>query len=274
MALSDSELERYARHIILRELGGAGQKKLLAARVLVVGAGGLGSPAALYLAAAGVGTIGIVDDDTVALSNLQRQILFATADIGRPKVEAAKDRLHALNPGIRIETHKMRLTAENAEALIASYDLVADGCDNFATRFAVNDACYRLRIPLISAAVGRFDGQLATFRAYERPDLPCYRCFLPEEPPAGTVPDCAEGGIVGALTGVIGTLQAMEVIKELTGLGETLAGRLLLYDALATRIRTVKLPADPHCLLCSTEARAKAAPTPNRKLPPSRLRGR
>lgn len=250
MALSDDQLERYARHIILKEIGGAGQSKLLAAKVLIIGAGGLGSPVALYLAAAGVGTIGLIDDDTVALSNLQRQILFDTTQVGQPKIEAAKSHINALNPDITVRLHAARLTADNADAIIADYDLVADGCDNFETRFVVNDACYRRRLPLVSAAVGQFDGQISTFKSYEQAELPCYRCFVAEAPPQGTAPDCAEGGIVGALTGVIGSLQAMEVIKEITGVGDSLAGRILLYDALAARMRTVKLKADPKCSLC------------------------
>lgn len=258
MPLSDDQLERYARHIVLREVGGAGQAKLLDAKVLIIGTGGLGSPAALYLAAAGVGTIGLVDDDAVALSNLQRQILFTTADVGRAKTEAGAEHIGALNPDVRVRTHRMRLTAENAAEIIAGYDIVADGCDNFETRFAVNDACWRTRTPLVSAAVGQFEGQLATFKPYAGPDEPCYRCFLPEAPPPGTVPDCAEGGILGALSGVLGVMQAMEVIKEIVGIGESLAGRLLLYDALTARTRLLRLTADPACPLCGEARRARA----------------
>jgi len=256
VALTDDQLERYARHIILKEIGGAGQAKLLASKVLIIGAGGLGAPVALYLAAAGVGTIGLIDDDDVALSNLQRQILYGTDDVGKPKVERAKARLNALNPDVTVRLHNMRLTGENADAIIRDYDLVADGCDNFATRFVVNDACYRNAKTLVSAAVGQFDGQLATFKPHAGPGLPCYRCFVPAPPPEGSVPNCAEGGIIGALTGVIGSLQAMEVIKEITGVGESLAGRLMLYDALDARFRTVKLAADPHCALCGGKAAA------------------
>ena len=256
MALTDDQLERYARHIILKEIGGAGQARLLDSKVLIVGAGGLGSPAALYLAAAGVGTIGLIDDDRVALSNLQRQILYATADIGRLKTEAAQAHLKALNPDLTVRLHSQRLTPENAETIIAGYDLVADGCDNFATRFAVAEACYRLETPLVSAAVGQFDGQLTTYKPYAGAELPCYRCFVPAPPPDGAVPNCAEGGIIGALTGVIGSLQAMEVIKELTGVGEGLAGRLLIYDALSARMRTVGMKADPNCAFCGGRAAA------------------
>lgn len=257
MALTDDQLERYARHIILKEVGGAGQARLLASKVLVIGAGGLGAPVALYLAAAGVGTIGLIDDDEVALSNLQRQIIYTTGDVGRPKVERAKAHLNALNPDVTVNIHRMRITPETADGIISGYDIVADGCDNFATRFAVNDACYRQGRTLVSAAVGQFDGQLATFKPHAGAGLPCYRCFVPAPPPDGAVPNCAEGGIIGALTGVVGSLQAMEVIKEITGVGRSLAGRLMLYDALDARFRTVTLAADPHCRLCGTKAAAR-----------------
>lgn len=253
MALSDSELDRYARHIVLREVGGAGQAKLRAARVLIVGAGGLGSPLLLYLAAAGIGTIGIVDDDDVSLSNLQRQIAYRTADIGRGKPAAAQEAALALNPEIRVEPHPVRLTAANAMSLIAQYDIVADGSDNFATRFLVNDACYFSGKTLVSAAVTEFDGQLATFRAGGGTGLPCYRCLFPEPPPPGTAPSCSETGVLGAVAGVMGTLQGVEVLKEIVGIGESLAGRLLIYEALATRFRTVRLRADPACRLCGAE---------------------
>ncbi len=200
MALSDDEIDRYARHIVLREVGGVGQRKLKEARVLVIGAGGLGSPVILYLAAAGVGTIGIADFDTVSLSNLQRQIAHRTADVGRPKTESARDAALAVNPNVRIETHDLRLAPDNALALIDGYDIVADGSDNFATRFLINDACFFARKTLVSAAVTEFDGQLATFKAHE-PDCPCYRCLFPEAPPPGTAPSCSETGVLGAAAG-------------------------------------------------------------------------
>jgi adenylyltransferase/sulfurtransferase len=251
MGLTDDELERYARHIVLREVGGVGQARLKAARVLVIGAGGLGSPLVLYLAAAGIGTIGIVDDDIVSLSNLQRQIAHRTADVGRPKTESAADAVHAINPGVNVELHQVRLDASNALDLIGRYDIVADGSDNFPTRFLVNDACFFAKRTLVSAAVTEFDGQLATWKAYDRSDaFPCYRCLFPEPPPPGTVGSCSETGVLGAAAGVMGTLQALEVVKEVAKVGETLAGRLLIYEALATRFRTVTIRRDPACALC------------------------
>jgi len=243
MGLSDEELERYARHIVLRQVGGVGQSRLKSARILVVGAGGLGSPVLLYLAAAGVGTLGVVDDDQVALSNLQRQVAHRTADLGRLKIESAAEAVRAINPEVTVETHPVRLTAENAEALIARYDIVADGSDNFATRFLINDVCVRLGKTLVFAAVTEFDGQLSTFK----PGGPCYRCIFPEPPPAGSVPSCSEAGVLGAAAGVMGTLQALEVLKEITGAGESMAGKLLIYDALETRFRTVRLNPDKAC---------------------------
>ena len=254
MTLSDDQVERYARHLILREVGGTGQKKLLDARVLIVGAGGLGSPALLYLAAAGVGTVGIVDGDHVALSNLQRQIAHTTHDIGRLKVESASEHARAINPDVHINRHATRIGSSNALELVKNYDIVLDGCDNFATRFLVNDACYLGERTLVSAAVGQFDGQLALFKAHERPKghrtYPCYRCLYPEAPPAGTVPSCTEAGILGALTGVMGTLQALEALKEILHIGETLAGKLMLYDGLGGTFRTVRVKPDPDCALC------------------------
>jgi adenylyltransferase/sulfurtransferase len=251
MSFSDEEIERYARHIVLREVGGTGQAKLAAARVLVIGAGGLGSPLILYLTAAGIGTIGIVDFDRVSLSNLQRQIAHRTADIGRPKTESARDAAQAINPGVRIEPHPLRIRPENALSLVEQYDLVADGSDNFETRFLINDACFFARKPLVSAAVTEFDGQLATFRAFERTGAyPCYRCIFPEPPPPGTALSCSETGVLGAAAGVMGALQTLEVLKEILGLGDSLAGQLLIYDALATRFRTVRVKPDPHCRLC------------------------
>ena len=258
MPLTDDQLERYARHIVLREIGGPGQQKLLKSRVLIVGAGGLGSPCALYLAAAGVGTIGLVDDDKVALSNLQRQVLYKTKDVGRDKTAAATDALLSLNPDLQIETHAVRLEPDNAADLVARYDIVADGCDNFETRFAVNDACLAAEKALVSAAVGRFDGQLATFKPHERSSdgskYPCYRCLVESPPPSELTPACAEAGIVGALTGVMGSLQALEVIKEIVGL-DSLAGRLLLFDGLTMETRTVRLNADPDCPSCGQGAK-------------------
>ena len=251
MTLTDEELERYARHLVLREVGGIGQAKIRAARVLLVGAGGLGSPLALYLAAAGVGTLGIVDDDKVSLSNLQRQILFKTGDVGALKTEAATEALTALNPGVRVEAHPLRLTAENAKDLIQKYDLVADGSDNFDARFLVNDTCFALGKTLVFAAVTEFEGQLATFKPHDRSaPHPCYRCLFPAPPPPGTVPSCSETGVLGAAAGVMGSLAALEVLKEIAGIGQTLAGRLLIYEALTTRFRTLTLNPDPACSLC------------------------
>jgi adenylyltransferase/sulfurtransferase len=251
MALSDNELERYARHIVLREVGGSGQARLAAARVLVVGAGGLGSPVILYLAAAGVGTIGIVDFDHVTLSNLQRQIAHRDADIGRPKTASAGDAARAINPHVQIEPHATRLDVANAVALIGRYDIVADGSDNFATRFLVNDACFFAAKTLVSAAVTEFDGQLATFKAYDRHGShPCYRCLFPEPPPPGTARTCSDTGILGAAAGVMGTLQALEILKEILGIGDSLAGKLLIYEALLARFRNVKVSPDPACRLC------------------------
>jgi adenylyltransferase/sulfurtransferase len=257
---SEDEIRRYSRHILLGEVGGIGQARLKAARVLVVGAGGLGSPLMLYLAAAGVGTIGVVDDDRVELSNLQRQIAHTTARIGTLKVESAAMAALAINPGVRIEPHALRLTADNALSLIERYDLVCDGTDNFATRFLVADACVLARRTLVSAAVLRFEGQLSVFKPHvggPQGGGPCYRCLFGEAPPEGTVPSCAEAGVLGAVTGVMGTLQATEVLKEILGIGESLAGRLLIWDALASRFRTVRLRPDPHCALCGPEATIK-----------------
>ncbi len=247
MKFSDEELQRYARHIVLREVGGAGQARLSAARVLVVGAGGLGSPLILYLAAAGIGTLGIVDFDSVSLSNLQRQIAHRTADIGRAKTASAADAALAINPHVKIETHQLRLTAENALDLISRYDIVADGSDNFASRFLIADACFFARRTLVSAAVSEFSGQLSTFKG-----RPCYRCLFPEPPPPGSAPSCSETGVLGAAAGVMGALQALEVIKEVAGTGESMAGKLLIYEALDTRFRTVTLRPDPACKLCGS----------------------
>lgn len=254
MDLSDDQLERYARHIILKEVGGAGQAKLLGARVLVIGAGGLGSPLLMYLAAAGVGTLGIVDDDIVSLSNLQRQIIHTTGNIDRPKTESVAEAVAAVNPDIKVVQHHTRLNAANALDLIGDYDVIADGCDNFDTRFLVNDACYFAGKPLVSAALGQFEGQLATFRAFDPAgDKPCYRCIFPAPPPPGSVPSCAEGGILGAVAGVMGTLQGVEILKEILGIGATMAGHLLIYDALSTDFRKVRVRPDPACALCSDD---------------------
>ena len=241
--LDRSELERYARHIVLREVGGPGQARLKAARVLVVGAGGLGAPVLLYLAAAGVGTIGIVDDDIVSLSNLQRQMIHATPDIGLRKVDSAEAAIERLNPHVKVETHMTRLEPGNALDLISDYDIVADGSDNFATRYLVSDACYFARKPLVTAAVGIFDGSLTTIRAHEtRADgapNPTYRCLFPEPPPAGTIPACAEAGILGALPGILGSMMALEIMREIVGFGEGLVGRLLMVDARSMRFETL-----------------------------------
>jgi adenylyltransferase/sulfurtransferase len=242
--LSPEELERYARHIVLREVGGPGQNALKGARVLVVGAGGLGAPALLYLAAAGVGTLGVVDDDTVSLSNLQRQVIHATPDVGVPKVETAAATIRRLNPHVAVELHALRLNAANALDLLGRYDLITDGSDNFATRYLVSDACFFAKRPLVTAAVGTFDGTLTTIRAHEKSadgtPNPTYRCLFPEPPPPGTVPACAEAGILGAVAGVLGSLMALEVIREIVGFGEGLVGRLLMIDARSMRFETLR----------------------------------
>jgi len=255
--LSAEELERYARHIVLPEVGGPGQAALARARVLVVGAGGIGAPVLLYLAAAGIGTLGVVDDDVVTLSNLQRQVIHGTPDVGAPKVDSAAAVIRRLNPHVAVKTHRERLTAQNALALIGGYDIVVDGSDNFATRYLVADACYFAGKPLITAALGRFDGSLTTIRAHERgadgKPNPTYRCLFPEPPPAGTVPACAEAGILGALAGVIGSMAALEVIREIVGFGESLVGRLLMVDARAMRFETLNYAWDPKNPLSGNE---------------------
>ncbi len=260
MDFRDDQLERYARHIMLPEVGGIGQARLLQARVLVVGAGGLGAPLLLYLAAAGVGTLGIVDGDVVDLSNLQRQVIHDGTTLGRPKVESALARIAAINPDVRVEPHPFRLTEANAAELVASYDLVADGTDNFATRFLINDACFKAGRPLVSAAILRFEGQLSVFKAHLGAPHPCYRCLFPEPPPRGLVPTCSEGGVFGALAGTMGSLQAVEVLKELLGIGQGLSGRLLLFDGLGMEFRTIRFAKDPDCPLCgSSESRERSA---------------
>ncbi|WP_127520305.1 molybdopterin-synthase adenylyltransferase MoeB [Mesorhizobium sp. Z1-4] len=242
--LDPAELERYARHIVLPEIGGPGQQKLKRARVLVIGAGGLGAPLIAYLAAAGVGTLGIVDDDKVSLSNLQRQVIHDTGSVGKPKTESAAVAVGRLNPNVHVIAHPHRITAASATELVRGYDVVADGSDNFDTRYAMADACEAARKPLVTAAVGRFDGTLTVLTPFETDAQgklnPGYRDLFPEPPPAGMVPSCAEAGVLGALTGVMGTLQAMEVIKIVAGIGEPLVGRLLMYDALGARFDTVR----------------------------------
>jgi adenylyltransferase/sulfurtransferase len=249
MALTPEEIDRYKRHLVLHEVGGQGQSRLKAARVLVVGAGGLGSPVLLYLAAAGVGTLGIIDDDTVSLSNLQRQIVHDTAALGRSKVESAAESIRRINPHVAVETHMLRLAPDNAEEIISKYDLVVDGSDNFATRYLVSDACYFAKKTLVFAAVGPFDGYLTTLKPHETaPDgspYPSYRCIFPDAPPPGTVANCSEVGVLGAIVGVLGTLQATEVLKEIVGAGESLAGRLLIYDGKDTRFETIRVAWDP-----------------------------
>ena len=243
MMFSADEIERYSRHLLLAEVGGPGQQKLAAARVLVLGAGGLGAPLIQYLAAAGVGTIGIIDDDRVALSNLQRQVIHDTRAVGRLKVESAETAVTRLNPHVKVEAHPVRLGPENADALLAAYDLVADGTDNFETRFLAADRCAALHRPLVTAAVGRFDGSLTTLLPWETLDgvaNPGYRDLFPTPPPPGLVPSCAEAGILGALTGILGSLQAAEVLKLILGIGEPLVGRLLLVDALSMRFETIR----------------------------------
>ena len=250
---SEDEIQRYSRHILLGEVGGIGQAQLRDAKVLVVGAGGLGAPLALYLAAAGVGTIGLVDDDVVDLSNLQRQIIHSTGRIGQGKVASAAEALAALNPLVKICQHPYRLDAATVAGVIADYDIICDGSDNFPTRYLLADACVLGRRTLISASVSRFEGQLSTFK----PHLggPCYRCLYPAPPPPGTIQSCAEAGVLGAVTGVMGTLQATEVIKEIVGLGEGLSGRVLAWDALSVRFHVFRLKPDPDCPLCGTHPR-------------------
>ena len=248
--LSSEELQRYSRHLTLPEFGKEGQEKLKNASVLLVGAGGLGSPAATYLAAAGVGRIGLVDFDTVEASNLQRQILYGTSDVGRPKLEAASERLEDLNPHVEVERHEVRLTSDNALDFIDDYDVVADGTDNFPTRYLVNDACVMTGTPNVYASIFRFEGQVSVFATE---DGPCYRCLYEEPPPPGLVPSCAEGGVLGILPGFIGTLQATEVIKLLTGIGTPLIGRLLMVDALPMEFRTVDVPKNPECPVCGDD---------------------
>ena len=252
--LSDTQIERYARHILLREVGGIGQERLLDSKVLIVGAGGLGSPVLMYLAAAGVGKIGIVDDDAVDLSNLQRQIAHTTARIGMPKVASAAETARAINPDVTVVEHKTRITATNVIELISGYDIVADGSENFETRFLINDACYLAKKPLVAAAILRFDGQIGTYKAHaldgDGGHGPCYRCIFREPPPPGQIPSCAEAGVLGALCGMMGSLQASEVLKELLGIGSSMSGHLMVIDGLSTEFRKIAVKPDPGCPLC------------------------
>lgn len=248
-SLDTAEVARYGRHITLPQVGVEGQRRLKAARVLVVGAGGLGSPAALFLAAAGVGTLGLVDFDVVDVTNLHRQLLHGTADVGRLKLDSAVDRLHDVNPHVQLERHDTRLTSANALEIMRGYDIVLDGTDNFATRYLVNDACVLLGIPNVYGSVFRFEGQASLFATA---DGPCYRCLYPEPPPPGTVPSCAEGGVIGVLPGLVGTIQATEAVKHITGIGESLAGRLLLIDALTMQFHNIRISRDPSCPACGT----------------------
>jgi len=252
MDFSEDQIQRYARHILLPQVGGEGQAKLLNSKVLCIGAGGLGSPVLMYLAAAGVGTLGIIDDDSVDLSNLQRQIVHTTERVGVAKVESAAVALRAINPDINLALHRERISIDNAQDLISQYDLVTDGSDNFATRFLVNDAAYFAHKPLVSGAILRFDGQVATFKNFPGGDAdgPCYRCIFREPPPPGQIPSCSEAGVLGALCGTVGSLQATEILKELLDIGESLSGSLLVYDALATQFRTIRVKRDPGCPLC------------------------
>jgi adenylyltransferase/sulfurtransferase len=256
MSLSEDQKRRYARQLVLPEIGREGQKRLLESKVLVIGAGGLGSPLLLYLAAAGVGTLGIIDGDRVDASNLQRQILFETADNGRMKTESARDALMDLNPDLHIITYPYRLDAANAEETISRYDIVADGSDNFATRFLAHDTCYILEKTLVSGAVIRLSGQLATYKAYLGAPHPCYRCFCPAEPPRDLQPSCEENGVLGAVAGVMGSLMAAEVIKELLGL-EGISGHVITYDALRAEMKKIRLPRDEACPFCSALARSR-----------------
>src|SRR5437667_1589416 len=247
VSLSQNEIARYSRHLIMPEVGMEGQKRLKAASILLIGAGGLGSPLGLYLAAAGVGRIGLVDFDVVDFSNLQRQVLHGTPDVGRPKLQSAKDRLEAINPGVRIDLYETRLSSANAMSILAPYDIVIDGTDNFPTRYLVNDACVLLKKPNVYGSIFRFDGQASVFFP---PHGPCYRCLYPEPPPPGEVPSCAEGGVLGILPGVVGVIQATEAVKLSLGSGEPLIGRLLLYDALQMTFQEFKIRRNPRCPMC------------------------
>lgn len=265
MGLREDQIRRYARHILLRDVGGIGQEKLLKARVLVIGAGGLGAPLGLYLAAAGVGVIGMVDDDVVDETNLQRQIIHSTATLGEPKVLSAAKTMRAINPDVDVVPHQLRIGPENASELMADHDIVVDGSDNFETRFLINDAAFFAGKPVVSGAILRFDGQVATFKGHEpEADKPCYRCLFRGPPPPGQIPTCAEAGVLGALCGMVGSIQAMEVIKEIIGIGEGLAGKLMVIDGLSMEVRKLAVAKDPGCPLCGTE-RTIADPSPHRR---------
>jgi len=255
--LTEPQIRRYARHIVLAEIGGVGQARLIAAKVLVVGAGGLGAPLLQYLAAAGIGTLGVIDHDTVDLSNLQRQVIHRTSDVGVSKVESARRALRDINPEVRVQAHDKRLTADNAERILAGYDIVADGSDNFATRYLLNDACYRLKKILVSAAILRFDGQISTYKAWQGPGHPCLRCIFPTAPSEEAVPSCAQAGVLGALAGTLGTLQATEVVKEVLGIGRSLSGRLLMYDALAASFDEMAIAKRADCPTCGKPSGGK-----------------
>jgi len=246
LVLKPEQVKRYSRHIIMNDVGSSGQRKLMQSKALIIGAGGLGSPTAVYLALAGVGTIGLVDFDIVELSNLQRQILHHTADVGRPKLESARDNLKAYNPDVNVVLHEARLESDNAMDIISQYDLVVNGADNFATRYLVNDACYLLKKPLVDGSILIFDGQATVFM----PGEGCYRCLFPSPPPPGMVPNCAEAGVLGALTGLVGSIQSTEALKLFLGIGQSLSSRLLLIDALSMTFREVKLKRNPECPLC------------------------
>jgi molybdopterin/thiamine biosynthesis adenylyltransferase len=248
--LSEMQIRRYARHIVLAEIGGVGQARLIAAKVLVVGAGGLGAPLLQYLAAAGIGTLGVIDYDRVDLSNLQRQVIHRTADVGMSKVESARRALGDINPEVRVLAHDERLSADNAQRILADYDIVADGSDNFATRYLLNDACYRLKKTLVSAAILRFDGQISTYKAWRGPGHPCLRCLFPAAPSEDAVPSCAQAGVLGALAGTLGALQATEVVKEILGIGRSLSGTLLLYDALNASFESLTVAKRADCPTC------------------------
>jgi molybdopterin-synthase adenylyltransferase len=254
LTLTDQQLDRYARHLVLKEIGGAGQARLLAARVAVIGAGGIGAPVLQYLAAAGVGHLTVVDDDQVSLSNLQRQVIFGTDDIGRDKVAVAAERLRAINPDAQVEGIKTRIGVENAPALLAGVDVIIDGSDNFATRLAVADTAYALRIPLVSAAIGQFHGQIGTWRGWEA-DKPCYRCFVGDAHDADDCDSCSEVGVLGAMVGLMGSWAAMEAIRVLHPFGDDPAGRLHIMDGLTPSLRTIRMPKDPGCSTCGGSAR-------------------
>ena len=263
MELTEEQIQRYARHIVLPEVGGEGQKKLINSRVLVVGAGGLGAPILMYLAAAGVGTLGVIDDDLVELSNLQRQIIHTTERIGIPKIQSAAAAIADINPNTNIITHQYRLTRENAISLTNNYDLIADGSDNFETRFLINDACHFQKKTLVSGAILRFEGQIATFKSGVESDSPCYRCLYSDPPQTGLVPSCSDAGVLGALAGIVGSIQALEIIKELIGIGASLSGSLIIYDALTSEQMKLQLKQNSNCKLCGDRPSITSVLTPS-----------